>query len=650
MTGLSEKAHAHMLAKLFCLIAACFLSASLLSAPLSAQTKRVVVIKIDGLPNYLVDEYVNQRDPATGKSMLPWFDYIFYQRGTRLPNFYVRGMSISGPSWSMLDTGQHLQIKSNVEYDRLTLHSYDYLNFFPFYVNSLRQNRADMPGVEVLDNLKIPLLLDSYKFENRLQGFQLYQRGIRWLTLGRGTGNRFANRPAIDLATDWTIGFEMRSLLTDQVEHELIENLKNPDIRYFDYYSGAFDHAAHHDNNRDSLVTELKTIDALLGRIWIGIQKSPLVEDTALIILSDHGMNNDPKIRSQGYNLVNLLGSADGGAHHVITKRRLLLDYSIKGLDPLVPLITTASANSYYLKNESEDYPTALLDFDGNERAAIHLRNNDLNILHILLKELAGGKLDSRFRQATIRTFFATLDRRREEWATETSEIREELVALRSIIKDQKMLVDSLPTKWSADDIRLGLHVEALRAKSKLLNLIDDEKNYAEYVRVMDALLSLKKDNFDIKRLKISDVIPRRSMGDANSIHDLQNYVAGIAARGLALDSNNNLDTEKSFKRIDYPALLKSIALRNNVQPEVGNRPVDFLALRVPRESLIHRLADHELPTTDAILLYGGNDKQALVLIRNENTDAGTGIEIKYLPISNFREDELGNASFKQIE
>src|SRR6185295_7226846 len=60
------------------------------------QTKRVVAVQCDGLPYDLVDRFVKERDPRTGKSQLPWFDYIFYQRGTRLANFYVRGMSLSG--------------------------------------------------------------------------------------------------------------------------------------------------------------------------------------------------------------------------------------------------------------------------------------------------------------------------------------------------------------------------------------------------------------------------------------------------------------------------------------------------------------------------------------------------------------------------
>src|SRR5690348_3195939 len=123
------------------------------NATTSAQTKRIVIIKCDGLPYDLVDRFVKQRDNNTGKSVLPWIDHIFYQRGSRLSSFYVRGMSLSAPSWSLLETGQQLQIKGNVEFDRYTLHSYDYLNFFPLYIAGAMGTRVDMPGVEVLDDL-----------------------------------------------------------------------------------------------------------------------------------------------------------------------------------------------------------------------------------------------------------------------------------------------------------------------------------------------------------------------------------------------------------------------------------------------------------------------------------------------------------------
>ncbi|MDQ3472245.1 MAG: hypothetical protein M3447_00765, partial [Acidobacteriota bacterium] len=69
-----------------------------------AQAKRLVVLKVDGLPYSILDSAVQKKNPRTGKSQLPWVEHVFYQRGARLSNFYVRGMSLSAPSWSLLDT------------------------------------------------------------------------------------------------------------------------------------------------------------------------------------------------------------------------------------------------------------------------------------------------------------------------------------------------------------------------------------------------------------------------------------------------------------------------------------------------------------------------------------------------------------------
>src|ERR1041385_2382685 len=116
-------------------------------------------------------------------------------------------------------------------------------------------------------------------------------------------------------------------------------------------------------------------MDAVIGQVWTAIQKSPLADQTAMVLISDHGINSDAKVYSQGYNLVKLLGSKEGGGHHVITKRRLMLDYSIKGVNPFVPLITTTTPDTYYLKGESTDYPTAMLDFDRSEEHTSELQS-----------------------------------------------------------------------------------------------------------------------------------------------------------------------------------------------------------------------------------------------------------------------------------
>src|SRR5678815_1072659 len=386
----------------------------LFCAETSAQTKRLVVIKCDGLPFDLVDRLVKSRDPVSGKSQLPWIDHIFYQQGTRLSSFYVRGMSLSAPSWSLLETGQHLQIKGNVEFDRYTLHSYDYLNFFPLYVAGAVGARIDMPAVEVLDSLRVPLMTDAYAHDERYMTFSLFLRGPRYSTLQESLQNRFKRSPK-ELFDEWTMGFELRNALTDQLVRELLQKLNNPKLKYLDLFLADYDHVAHHNNDRESQVAVLKQMDAVIGEVWTAIQKTPLADETTLVLVSDHGFNSDPKVYSQGYNLVKLLGSRAGGGHHVITKRRLMLDYAIKGVNPLVPLITTTTPDSYYLKGESTVYPTAMLDFDGNERASVHLRDSDLNLLHILLQQLQRNDLRPEVRKAATEAFFSTIDKRRAE-------------------------------------------------------------------------------------------------------------------------------------------------------------------------------------------------------------------------------------------
>ena len=98
----------------------------LLLAPLflnAAQTpSRLFVLKVDGLNADLLSNEMARIDPATGKSQLPWLSHIFAENGTIFENFYTRGISLSAPSWSMLDTGAHTVIRGNVEYDRYTGH------------------------------------------------------------------------------------------------------------------------------------------------------------------------------------------------------------------------------------------------------------------------------------------------------------------------------------------------------------------------------------------------------------------------------------------------------------------------------------------------------------------------------------------------
>jgi hypothetical protein len=607
-----------------------------------AQARRIVVIKVDGLPYDTVDRFVRAHDPRTGKSMLPWFEHVFYERGARVENFYVRGMSLSGPSWSLLDTGQHLQIKGNVEFDRYTLHSYDYLNFIPFWVANVGGVRVDMPGAELLDEMKVPLLVDAYPYDERFVSFQLYQRGTRWTTLQRGLQNKFARDPR-DLFDEWQLGIGGRNIINEQQERELVEKLSDPKVRYLDFYSTDFDHAAHHNRDAATQLAALKELDALVGRVWVAIEHSPLASDTALVLVSDHGTNTDERIYSQGYNLVKLLGSREGGGHHVVTKRRLLSDYALKGIYPLIPLIYTTTEDSYYLNGESTSYPTALVDFDGNERASIQLRNSDLNLIHILLLQLKRGDLSPDLRRAATRAVFDTINRHRAEWRATFEELKEEISALRGLIERQRVLVESQPKKWTKEDEDAGRDRQARREYARLDSWRGDERDYTAYVQSLANILALDPARFDAEAVQIEDLIPKGAMGDHNTLHDLQNYVVGPAPTGLALAPDGSLDMERSFARVNYFSLLGDVTVRNNVQAGVVNRPVDFVAVRVPAEALRDSLRSGER-ADQVVWLYGGRDRQALILARE---DEG-GLRLRYLPVANLKQDADGRVTFER--
>ncbi|HKP45247.1 MAG TPA: alkaline phosphatase family protein [Pyrinomonadaceae bacterium] len=604
------------------------------------ETKRVVTIQCDGLPFEVVDRFVKERDPRSGNSRLPWIDYIFYKHGTRLANFYVRGMSLSAPSWSLIDTGQHLQIKGNVEFDRYTMQTYDYLNFVPFYVKATVGMRVDMQGVEVLDDIGIPLLTDAFPHDEKHESLSLFVRGARFMMFQRALENKASAGPR-DLFDEWTTGFDIASSVPEQFVRDMIEGINNPRVRYAQVVLTDFDHRAHHNNDREAQLLVLRELDSVIGRVWSAIQESPLAEETALIVVSDHGINSEEHVYSQGFNLVKLLGSAEGGGHHVVTKRRLMADYSIKGVNPFSQVITTPARDSYYLKGETEKYPTALLDFDGNERTQLHFRDSDLNLLQILLQQTKRPDLGPELRKAVTEQIFATLDRRRQDWKFDLDRLTEELGAIRRSIVTQRERCAAQPKKFTPEQTAAGLDDDAKRICAQVDRWSGQERNYGEYARIMTNLLRLQPGDIGTK-LKIEELIPAHAMGQRNTSFQLRNYLAGIGPAGLVLTPDGRLDMQKSFVYVDYFSLLHSQSVKNNVQPDVSSHPIDMIAIRVP-SAAIQSLVNEQGLTEDAVWVYGGEDRQALILAR-ENRGV---LSFRYVPIKNFNEDKNGQMHFE---
>jgi hypothetical protein len=590
----------------------CFLfaAAAIAQDRIEARHRRIVILKVDGLNGDLLYRNMRQIDPATGKSCLPWLSHIFRENGVVFENFYTRGISLSTPSWSMLDTGRHAVIRGNVEYDRYTGHIYDYLNFFPFYLGYARSREVDMPGVEVLDRAGIPLLIDAFPYGQRFQSFQLFQRGVRWTTLQHVLQRRFSSKVLLS-AIESADTPSLDELLGEQTEAELKNALTNPEIHYLDFYSGDLDHEGHATNQAAALFSALRRLDGRAGRIWTAIQSSPLAGQTVFIVVSDHGMNNVPGVFSQGFSLPDLFNSTEGGAHHVITNRHQMSDYKIMGLNPLVQRVVTPSTASFYLAGEAERYPTAWLDVDGNERAAVQLRNSDLNKIHILLLQLAKPDLPMEIRKAAAVCVRETIARHRVAWTRTDMELEEEMSALRQQIEKIHKVVAKQPRKWTAYQHRRGEDKVARRVSGELQEM---EREHGEYIRYLDHLrnlLAFEPDTEHPFRRKISDFIPEESLGDNNTVWDLQHYVAGPSSAGLVVDSSGRLDEAGSFRHIDYFSLFAQQRVRNNPQQALSARPIDFTAMRLPDSSYAGGLGIMQR----AYWIYADDDNQLLILV-----------------------------------
>jgi hypothetical protein len=539
----------------------------LLSLSLSAQVKRVVVLKLDGLPQWYVDRALAEQDPTTGKSRAPWIRYVFAERGTRLTHFYTRGLSLSVPAWQILDTGQHLQIHGNVEYNRYTGRIYDYLNFFPFYVSYSRGRQVDMPSVEVLDEVGVPLLLDRFAPAARYQGFQLFQRGVRLRTLQNMLTKRFTTRRPLDLLSEWQAGVRLAQGVNEQLERELVERLNDSRVEYLDLFNGDFDHQAHLVNDPASQQLIFDQIDRQIGRLYYAIQASPLAAHTAFFVVSDHGMNTTEGVYSQGYNLVRFFNSREGGGHHVLTNRHPLQDYKLRGLDPWVQRVVTPSEEPAFPAVTPQKYPTVLLDLDGNERACVHFRNQWLHRLHLLLDQLPKQR-------TLVPEVMRIVRQERPQWEKALARVRAELQQLQLRLEANPAPARVKRKQFNAAELEDGTFLEAKRTAWRRETWLRDRAGYETYAKSLERLLALDEPTLTQQRYRVEELIPPGVMGEPNTCEDLRSYAVSVRADGTLVT-------------INYLAALRALRTRNQVQKELDPSPIDFLALRSSWDSAI---------------------------------------------------------------
>ena len=115
-----------------------------------------------------------------------------------------------------------------------------------------------------------------------------------------------------------------------------------------------------------------------------------------------------------------------------------------------------------------------------------------------------------------------------------SDQISEELGAVRRAMEQQRARIESEPKKWTKEQRDAGARQG--RPPPHACNWIPGATRSALTRPTWphsSKLLTLEPNDFDRRRLAADDLIPKRAMGDPNSVYDLENYVVGTRRRRL---------------------------------------------------------------------------------------------------------------------
>ncbi len=255
----------------------------------------------------------------------------------------------------------------------------------------------------------------------------------------------------------------------------------------------------------------------------------------------------------------------------------------------------------------------------------------DLNKIHILLLQLAREDLAPDVRRAAALCLKETIDRHRADWTRTADELTSELADLQASIKERRQLSKAKRKKWTRYEQDQGEDKQALRFAQQLEASEREHDEYSAYLTHLHALLNLQPSGTHPFKDKISDLVPEFTLGDNNSVGDLQHYLAGPSVAGLVVGADGKLDEARSFRYINYFSLLAHQRVRNNPQPELSSHPIDFTAMRLPDGGD----ARNSQEARHVYWLYGDEDSQLLIL------EDGSG-RIALRPIAHLTADEAG--------
>ncbi|MFQ5696197.1 MAG: alkaline phosphatase family protein, partial [Terriglobia bacterium] len=373
-------------------------------------------------------------------------------------------------------------------------------------------------------------------------------------------------------------------------EH-IAEKVLQPDAagrERYDFINSFFtiDHQHHVDPHPENLVRRMVRLDRRLGRILRAVERSQRRDQTLVVLLSDHGSEYLPGAINLAFPLTRAFRTRHFGGHNVAT---VMAEDAAHALTTPIPSVdfprVYESPFSPYSKaapgGGQEGYPTAFIDNFGNARAEVHLRNNDLNRLHLLLLRRR-RKLD---------------EDQRARWRVK---LRATLGALCGWLEAERARYHDYHESvkaWLPNLERRGDRYW----RDVAFRLRDEYERDAKRLRRLDRLAELCAAEEPVRWVyerddKISRLIPKKYFGPRNSIYQLSHYTIGLDEQMNWIETT--VDQRGRTVPMNYFRVLASYEAPNPPLSHEPN-PVDLIVTRLPVAPVREALAARGWPTED---------------------------------------------------
>ena len=646
------------------------------------QSKRVVLIKVDGLPPDLMAavafpenaEFLSRlpyaedlrsqirfyREQTGRKLILPNIRHYFFEDGVYIENMFSETLTLSAAAWAVADTGQPSVIKGHATFSRDTSYLRSHLDGFRDIIDAMKRGESKTAALWNLDQIGNSLMLDAFDWDRTWTGPQVYRRqanrelllegGIRWLNNDRkGVGDIVESHLSrLVTGIDYT---EFAQEMSSRIAAKKVLETGLPGEEQFDFISPLFtlmDHQQHVDPHPENLIHWLVKLDRLVGEIFVAVEKSQRRDGTVVAMISDHGSEIDPGKVAYSFPITRVFRTPEFGAHNVKT---LLVESAWNALSTPVPGIDSPRVyestfspygKSLNGKHGADGFVTCFIDSFGNGRSSVNLRNDDLNRLHLLLLEVKKiGNQGPRF--SRVRQLFKETLKQTRRW------LEPDYQLMLDYHEGAKDLAENLAKK--ADKYALDV-AWRLRAETK---------RDRHFLESLERLLSLRfepgeagllfDDAFGSFDFQIDDYVPKQYLGLANNVHQLTGYTMGLDEELEWIDTT--VDHQGRRVSMNYFERMDDFKAANSPGPGLEN-PYDLMVTRIPRAQIQTSLQERQLIGSrdelrnvvwlkSALDGYKGRGAEALVIQRVDS-------RVKYVPIRSLTQDSNLNLHFELQE